>query len=309
MPGGPKGMEADASITLINDYPVRLTVPPLGFAILVPNCVQDDPYLMVADATTAEVEVEPHTDVEVNVTGIVRQLPDALTATCPNSPNSPLDSLLGDYLHGQDTTIFVRGSSSPSKDTPSWISELISSVTVPLPFPGHTFDNLIKNFSLANVHFSLPDPVAEPGTPEAQPKLSAIVKALIGLPREMNFPIDVSRVRADADVFYHGKKLGRLDLHKWQAANSSRIDAVHHEMPSLLVESTVKDAPLEITDDDVFTEVVQALVFGGKGVRLGIQADVDVEVKTALGEFIIKKIPAEGKVSVKRTYWRQTRGR
>ncbi|KAI9829007.1 MAG: hypothetical protein M1832_000030 [Thelocarpon impressellum] len=299
LPNGQKGMAADASLTLKNDYPVKLTIPPLGFDILVPNCAQDDPYLLLADATTATIEVEPRKDVRVDVGGIVRQLPDALKAACPDSNSSPLDALLGNYLHGQDTTIFVRGSNAPSSSTPQWIAELMSSVTVPLPFPGHTFDNLMKNFSLADVHFKLPDPMAEPGTPESQPRLSAIVKALINVPEQVNFPINVSRVRADADVYYHNKKLGRLDLHKWQSANSSRIEAHGDDLPSLLVQSFVNNAPLNITDDDVFTEVVQALLFGGKGVSLGIKADVDVEVKTALGGIQLKKIPAEGKVAVK----------
>lgn len=293
-------MAADVSLNLFNEYPVKFTVPPLGFDILVANCGPDDPYIMLADATTDEINVEPRAKVDVDVGGIVRQLPDTLTTTCPNSHSSPLDLLLGDYIHGMETTIYVRGSDAPSPETPSWITDLIKSVVVPLPFPGHSFDNLIKEFSLAGVRFGLPDPLADPDKPEAQPRLSATVKALVGLPKEMNFPINVARVRANADVFYHGRKLGHLDLHRWQRANSTRMEA-HGEHPAALaVESHVKDAPLEITDDEVFTEVVQALVFGGKGVVLGIKADVDVETETALGKFVVREVPAEGKVFVKR---------
>ncbi|KAI9843873.1 MAG: regulator of (H+)-ATPase in vacuolar membrane [Sclerophora amabilis] len=299
LPAAGKGMAADASVTLLNSYPVQFTVPPLGFQILVPNCAPNDPYILLADATTARIHVEPLQEVNVDVDGIVRQLPDILTTACPNSNSSPLDTLLGGYIHGEETTIYVRGSESPATDTPDWISDLISSVTVPLPFPGHTFDNLIKNFSLADVHFGLPDPTADPGSPEAQPKLSATVKALVSLPKEMNFPIDVSHVRADADVYYHGTMLGHLDLHKWQKANSSRAAEVDGKNATLLVESVVENAPLQITNDDVFSELVRALVFGRKGVVLGIKADVDVEVDTALGTFIIKEVPAEGKIAVK----------
>ncbi|KAI9855177.1 MAG: hypothetical protein M1830_006481, partial [Pleopsidium flavum] len=216
LPNGQRGMAADVLLTLLNDYPVKFTVPPLGFDILVPDCAPDEPYIMLADATTGEIRVQPKQKVHVAVGGIVRQLPDTLTTTCPNSDSSPLDLLLGDYLHGMDTTIYVRGSNAPSPKTPSWITDLIQNVIVPLPFPGHSFDNLIKEFSLEGVRFGLPDPLADPGTPDAQPKLSATVKALIGLPKEMNFPIDVARVRADADVFYRGEKLGYLDLRRWQ---------------------------------------------------------------------------------------------
>lgn len=300
IPGSGKGMAADASLALNNVYPVQFSVPPLDFDILVPNCTPEDPFIQLAVATTDEIQIEPKKDVIVDVGGVIGDLPDTLTTACPNTHTSPLDSLLGTYIHGKDTILFVRGSDKTSPDTPTWITDLIKSVVVPLPFPGHTFDNLIRNFTLANVHFSLPNPLADPDTPEAQPKLSAVVKALIGLPKEINFPIDVSRVRADADVYYHEKKLGFLDLRKWQEANSTHVKAHGNEEAGLAVESIVKDAPLEITDDDVFTDVVQALIFGGKGVVLGIKAKVDVETETALGKFVIRDVPAQGKVFVKR---------
>lgn len=293
-------MAADVSLALNNKYPVQFSVPPLSFDILVPNCTPEDPFIQLAVATTDEIQIEPKKEVIVDVGGVIGDLPDTLTTACPNTHTSPLDSLLGTYIHGQDTTLFVRGSDKASPDTPTWITDLIKSVVVPFPFPGHTFDNLMRNFSLTNVHFSLPNPLADPDTPEAQPKLSAVVKALVGLPKEINFPIDVPRVRADADVYYHDKKLGFLDLRKWQAANSTRTEAHGNEEAGLAVESIVKDAPLEITDDDVFTDVVQALIFGGKGVVLGIKAKVDVETETALGTFVVRDVPAQGKVFVKR---------
>ena len=102
-------------------------------------------------------------------------------------------------------------------------------------------------------------------------------------------------------MFYKGRKLGNLDLHKWQPASSKRIEPISHEDgPTLKVESVVNNAPLNITDDDVFTDVLQALLFGSSGVTLHIKAAVDVETQTALGAFTVRKIPAEGEVPVQR---------
>ncbi|KAI9731771.1 MAG: hypothetical protein M1834_004560 [Cirrosporium novae-zelandiae] len=298
LPNGPKGMAADVSVDISNHYPVKLFIPPLAFAILVPNCSPSEPYLLLADATTDEIHVEPKKDIGVEVGGFVRKLPDTLTTTCPNSNSSPLDSLLANYIKGDDTTIYVRGSNKPSADTPDWIVDLMSSMTVPITMRGHTFEGLIKKFSLDNVHFSLPDPFAEPDTPESNPRVSAIIKAVVGLPKEMNFAVNVTKVRADADVFYEGKKLGYLNLHKWQKANSTRIDGPENQPPELEVESQVKDAPLEITDQDVFTDVIQQILFKGRNVTLDIKAAVDVKTDTALGTFVVREIPAEGKVPV-----------
>lgn len=293
-------MTVDVSLALKNEYPVKLAVPSLGFDILVQGCSPDGPYLRLADARTEEIQLQPKKNVEVQVGGFIQKLPETLLATCPQTQKSPLDALLGEYIRGDETTIYVRGSSSASGNTPDWVNALIQSITVPVPFPGKSFDSLIRNFSLADVHFTLPDPFATPNTPEASPRISATVKALVGLPAEMNFPIDVGRVRADADVYYHEKKLGRLDLKKWQKANTTRIEAHDDIEAGLAVQSTVKNAPLKITDDDVFTDVVEDLIFGGKPVVLGVKAEVDVETETALGKFVVREIPAEGKVFVKR---------
>ncbi|KAF4314543.1 hypothetical protein GTA08_BOTSDO01153 [Botryosphaeria dothidea] len=293
LPDGRKGLEANTSLSVNNDFPLKLTVPPLGFGILVGGCLPSDPYIMVADATTQELNIEPFEDILVNAAGFVRRLPDALMAACPGSKETPLDILLGDFIHGRDAYVYVRGSDSPSVDTPKWITDLMSDITVPVPFPGRLPENLLKNFSLTDVHFHLPGFFAEPDTPEANPRIDAKIKALVGLPEEINFPVNVDKVRADANIYHEGKKLGNLDLHKWQPANATRIDSKNKDKAGLLVEAAVKDAPLNITDQAVFSEVVQALLFGSKSLNLSVKAEVDVEMVTSLGTFKVHKIPAE----------------
>lgn len=294
-------MAADVSLTVFNNYPIELSIPPLGFDILVPNCAAKDPYILLADATTGMVEITSNSEVKVNVGGIVRTLPNDLTTSCPDSTSSPFDLLLANYIRGNDNTIYVRGSNSPVPGQPEWIPQLLSSVTVPIPFRGHTFDNLIRNFSLTDVHLGLPDPSADPSTPESNPQISGNVKLMAAVPKEMNFSINITRVKANADVFYKGKKLGVLDLQKWQNATSERIEATKDRAAAIKIESKIVNAPLEITDENVFTDVIQALMFGGgKSIMLKIDANVDVEVKTVLGKFVIKDVPAEGNVPIKR---------
>lgn len=292
-------MAADVSLSLVNSYPIKLTIPPMSFDILVPNCGFDQEYIRLADAMTDVINIEPYSVVNVGVGGIVRELPKTLIKTCPHSDSSPLDLLLSDYMSGNDTTIFVRGSSTPSPDTPEWISALAASVTVPVPFPGKTFDNLIRNFSLMDTRFSLPNPLAEPGSDEANPQISGTIVVIAGLPKEMNFAINVTRVRANATVSYKGEELGILNLRKWQSAESERIEPKDGEDAALSIKSRIEEAPLNITDDDVFTDVLQSLLFG-QAIKLKIVALVDVEVSTVLGTLVIKDLPAEGVVPVKR---------
>jgi ribosome-interacting GTPase 1 len=102
----------------------------------------------------------------------------------------------------------------------------------------------------------------------------------------MNFGVNVSRVRATADVYFKKKKLGCLNLRQWQQATSTRMAD-----SSIMVESNIKDAPLYITDDAVFQDVVGDLLFGGKAVMLKIDALVDLAVETVLGELIVRDVP------------------
>lgn len=292
-------MAADVSLSLANKYSIKLAIPPLGFDILVQSCSADDDYICLADATTDTIDVEPYSDVVVNVGGVVRGLPKPLVQTCPNSRDSPLDLLLGNYVHGNNTTIFVRGSNAPDSNTPDWITNIISSVTVPVPFPGHSFDKVIKEFSLTDTKFLLPDPSADPGSDEANPQISGNIVVTAGLPKEMNFGINVTRVRADAEVFYKKKKLGDLNLQKWQKAQSERIDPEDGEDATLQIMARIEKAPLYVTDEDVLTDILMSLLVGSR-VELKVDALVDVEVSTVLGKFVIKKLPAEGVVPVKR---------
>ncbi|RYP19841.1 hypothetical protein DL765_003095 [Monosporascus sp. GIB2] len=291
-------MVADVSLSAFNTYPIQLDIPELAFDILLPGCTHDD-LILVADAITSEIHVEPQSDVHVDATGVIRELPESLTSACPDSSFSPLDMLLKSFMHGDPATLFVRGSERPDADTPKWIAELLSSVTLPVPFPGRSLDGLIRNFSLTDVHFTMPDPFAEPGDPDADPKVSGTILVTAGVPSQMNFGINVTNVRARADVLYKTQKMGELNLRQWQHANSTRVEGKNGDEATLRIESRIEDAPLNVTDSDVFSDVLQALLFGDKAVELDIDAAVDIKVVTALGTLVVKDVPAQGKIPVK----------
>jgi len=243
----------------------------------------------------------------VDANGLIRELPKSLTRTCPgtNPESSPLDMFFKKYLEGETATVYVRGQKAQGKQlaapkVPGWLSDIISSVTVPVPFPGRSFDNLIRNFSLTDVHFTLPDPFADPDGPDGDPKVSGTILVLAELPSEMNFSLNVTGVRADADVFFHKKKLGKLTLDHFHPANSTQYPASKDHGATLEIQSRIKDAPLNVTDADVLTDLIQAMIFGGRQVTLDIKARVDVEVQTILGQLVVPGIPAEGEIPLKR---------
>ena len=295
-----RGIHVDVEIVVFNEYPLSFTVPPLNFDVLVPGCTTQTENILVASATTGAIEIVPQTAIIVSAWALIHDLPVNLVSTCPDSQTSPLDSLLTSYMHGLETTVLVRGSKNPATDTPQWLTEILTSTVVPISVTGHSFENFIEDFSMRDVHFSMPNPIADPDSSAAQPRISATVRVQAVLPQEINFSIDVPHVRADSDVFVEGKKLGHLDLHKWQEANSTLMDGSNQTHPRIIIESVIRDAPLNVTDNEVLSNVVQELFFGDGKIVLDVEAKVDAELSTVLGTFVIREIPAEGKVPLKR---------
>lgn len=132
-------MGANVSLSLHNDYPVSLDVPPLGFEILLANCDTSEPYITVAEAVTDVIEVHPDSDIHAGALGIIREIPKDLTRSCPKSKMSPLDVFMNRYLHGEDAEIFVRGSGIEDSETPEWVEDILKSIIVPVEFPGQSF--------------------------------------------------------------------------------------------------------------------------------------------------------------------------
>ncbi|KAL7269121.1 hypothetical protein RUND412_008231 [Rhizina undulata] len=296
-PDAPSAMGVSVSIKIENLYPLEFEVPSLRFLVLLPGCKADG-LVNVATATTSRLEIKSKPEISVEVFGIIESIPDQLVTACPGSHQSPMDHFLEGYIHGSNTTIYVTGSGTQDlrSKAPEWLVELLHSMTVPTLVPSQSFDNVIKSFSLSQVKFRLPAPDAKPGNPDSFPRLSAAVEAIVGLPKEMNFPLNVKRLLPAADVFYEGKKFGILNVDDWIPATSAIIPGSDN---LLSIIANLENAPLEITDYIIFRRIVRRMFFGNsKRLILGIAGETDVDIATSLGDFVVKKIPASGNITI-----------
>ena len=296
---GSRAVAATVSITAANPYPVSMDVPPLAFDILVPNCDASEPKIRVADAITNLFHVSPKANVTADAEGFVNEIPDSLIRQCPESSLSPLDTFVKHYLRGEDATIFVRGKKTTDMDTPDWVGDILSSITVPVEFPGSQFNDFIRNFSLSDVDFKLPSPFADPNDPDSQPKVSGSIQVLGALPPGFNISVGVEGIRADADLFFEKRKLGELNLRQWQSASSTSSSDPETDQTLVNVTSRIVDAPLNITDGDVFGDVLRRMLFGNADIILDVESAVDVKVNTVLGRTVFNQIPARGKIPIK----------
>lgn len=285
-------MKVNASATIPNPYPIKLNLPSLNFTISLPGC--DGNPIPVASAITPKLFVEPKADIEIAVFGTMGCLPANLTEACPGSDRSSMDNFLESYLHGNSSTVYVSGGEQhQGSEAPRWLVNFLQSITATLPFPGHKFNNMVEEIGLSHVNFILPD--AEPGTPEASPKISAHIDATVALPTEFDFPISVQSLKATADLSYHKAKFAEMYVKDWQPARSYPTGD-----GKLVVQADVNEAPLNITNYGVFRTVMQRLLFSaGRGLILGIDGLTDVQMETNLGSFAIRGIPAKGDVTIK----------
>lgn len=284
---------------MLNDYAIGLTVPRIGFNIAVPNCDPAQPLIMVASAISNVIQVRPKANITAKATGLIRDIPESLTRACPTTNISPLDEFMKRYLKGEDAQVFVQANMETS-DLPSWVGPLVDNMTVPIDFPGRSFDELIRNLTLTDVDFKLPSPFADPEDPDSNPRVSGTVEVLAALPDGFNIDIGVDKIRAQGDLFYKGEKFGELNLRKWQSAQADKLDGTDGESDLLRITSKIIDAPIEITDGDVFGSLMQQMLFGTGEIILDVVASVDVKVDTVLGNLVIRQVPAKGKVPVKR---------
>ena len=266
-------------------------MPPLEFLVSLPGC-ENNSHIAAVVASSAEIVIKSKTDILVDAYGLVSSIPKDLTTICPETNLSPMDAFLGNYLHNQRAIIYVSGN-GVNKDhrAPGWLVDLLHSVTIPIPFPGHNFDNVIRSFGLSDVSIRLPGGDGDPD--DTAPLLSATVEAIIALPSEMNIPLNITQLKALADVSYEHRSFGTLDIADW-------IPAVTEPIPDeglLRVRGKVKDAPLNVTDYGVFQKVV-AKMFGGGKISLGINGTADADITTSLGEFIVHDIPAAGNITL-----------
>jgi hypothetical protein len=86
-------------------------------------------------------------------------------------------------------------------------------------------------------------------------------------------------------------------MEDWNTANSTRVTINNEVMMNIT--SRVENVPLEVTDNDVFTDILQKMFFGDGDILLSVEASVDVQVGTVLGHVDLKGIPANGTIPVK----------
>ncbi|KAK9375375.1 uncharacterized protein V1513DRAFT_30833 [Lipomyces chichibuensis] len=205
-----------------------------------------------------------------------------------------MDRYLQQYLAGEKITVYVRG--KPSQNIPNfppWVADLLEFVSIPVPVPGRKSedggtDRMVKSFGLSRVKVALPPR----GDTAMLPRLSALVNAVIELPKELDFTISINNLRGWSDMYYQGDKFGVLVISEWTPAQSFYTPEGY-----IQVVAEISDVPIEITDQAVFKKIVQKMFFSGEA-NVDMRGTIDVALDMPVGEFAIRNIPVKGSVAL-----------
>ena len=295
-----EGTLMTASAEIVNPYPMTLDIPALEWKVSVPGCTPSE-RIRLTNANTGPLTIRAGKNIIVDVSSSISSLPQELLDPCLDATPSPLEALFQALMDPkQNTTVFISGSSRGISlpNLPKWLPDILSSLTIPVPVPhldGNTTD-LISAIHCSEMKVTFPSPWAPPGTPNAQPKVSGVIEAVILPPKEAeNVAINVTAVKADVYLFDQGAKFGRILVPVWSPATTERKVKIH-------VKVRVAEVPIEVLDPIVFQRVMTKILRGGGTVEIGVEGTVDSQVSVLVGDFAIRGIPVKGIVEVEGIY-------
>lgn len=215
-----------------------------------------------------------------------------------------MEKFLSAYLHGNTTTVHVRGSSFgpddlpqdgnvPTSSTPAWLRKALESLSLKIPFPGTSDSNLIRSLELSDIKIDFSDDYDEP-------LVSAHAMALLKRPDEMNFSLNVTEIRPQIYLYLHEdseRPFGRLIPTKPCPAETFQME----DDPSMFkVVSQVERAPFSVMPgmDDDFQKFLEN-IFHGRRSKVYIRGTSDAQVDSAFGHLAVHGLSFKGEIETK----------
>jgi hypothetical protein len=281
------GLDISTKLTAAYDLGVALVIPALNWNLEVQGCGESDDeadMILVSEGRTSSLELVPHSLMSISVTTSLSELPISLTRSCDNSTRSPLDSFITRYLSGHPNRVIIEGSESQEDDIPPWLAGLVRSVHFGFVFDGkRDGDDLIDDLEFRDFKLQL----------RQIPRASANVRVKIRLPELIDIddtvPLEVSYTRGIADLFSDGELFAHLDIDQWIPCTTSPGD----EKDTYFIQFALDAVPVQVTDQSVFGRVMREVIIAGSS-PIRVEAVVDAQLDTPLGEFVLSGLPAAG---------------
>ena len=265
----------------------------------------------MAEVLTEPIDIHPSRHLNLTMSGRILV---NLSQDSAADHDSPLSGFLQKYLHGMDNPIIVTGLSqipsfaNVSDKPPSWLLQGLSSLSLPLIFPGpRPPPRIIRSVTIEHMRIS---------ERAGKMRASGTVVAEIELPPAMQ-TVDVDVVEVLPDVLvYDGlagdedadpddpppRAFGHIQPDEFLDATTELSTDPEHPH-RLIVSAPLTDVPLEVLSgrDSIFREFVSKVVFKG-GAQAGVKgtASVRVELVGVNGRVRLDNLPVKGEFWVGR---------
>ncbi|SAL96476.1 hypothetical protein [Absidia glauca] len=231
---------------------LSITIGDVDFGIFLPGGdTGDDEMIAVVQAMDTELLGQRMN--HFNVKGRTLPLDDNDT-----NKRQLMEQFLTRYLHGNASIVHVRGSnfgpddgdsfvgSHPAKSTnkvPDWLQKALASMTLAVPFPGATQMDIIQSLTLDNIKIDF-------SMVTKGPLVSCDSTALLQLPKEMKFELDVVEIDPIVYIYLeHDSKEPFAVLHPNRPCPSRTIHRSHggETIPKdmFMVKSRINKAPFK----------------------------------------------------------------
>lgn len=270
-------------------YPIEAEIPSLKWDIKIPGCQNGKRELLVSTGKTSNIHLEPYSVANASISASLSKVPQELLELCGPGEKSPLDTFISNYLGGEENKVIIQGSAGQG-EVPSWMNEILSQFKFEYKLDGKTTeDDLIKDLRFDDFNLQIPD--------GRNAKVSAAVKVTVSPPNSIqvdeNIPLKVAQARGVADLYSQNVNFAQVVIDEWVPCTTHVVD---HDY---IVGFQLKDVPVIVKDRNLFSQVVQSILFKGSA-PVRVESLVDAKVSLPIGEFVLSEIPASGDTDLRR---------
>jgi hypothetical protein len=220
-----------------------------------------------------------------------------------------MEQFLTRYLHGNASIVHVRGSnfgpddsyvgSHPVKSTnkvPDWLQKALASMTLAVPFPGATQMDIIQSLTLDNIKIDF-------SMVTKGPLVSCDSTALLQLPKEMKFELDVVEIDPIVYIYLeHDSKEPFAVLHPNRPCPSRTIHRSHGDetIPKdmFMVKSRINKAPFKVLSghEDEFEKFLDR-VLNKRNSTVYLQGTANALVSSEFGRLMVRDLTFKGEIN------------
>lgn len=151
-------IEFYSSISMDNKFPIKVELESIDWDVSIAGCHKE--LIKVGEWQSSSLSIQPDNSVELDVNGIIREIPDKLLENCDNNI-TVLNKMVQNYLKGKATEINISASNNEKNQNnlPKWLLFVLNKagykLLVSLPYFEEDIISYIKSYDISSLFIEL----------------------------------------------------------------------------------------------------------------------------------------------------------